>query len=49
MFLFRSDQGPSHKSEMLSQVLFGEKYKILDQSGHWFKVVTLFRQVPGMD
>jgi gamma-D-glutamyl-L-lysine dipeptidyl-peptidase len=39
--------GPSHKSEMLSQVLFGEKYKILDQSGHWFKVVTLFDSYQG--
>lgn len=30
--------GPSHKSEMLSQVLFGEKYKIVDQSGKWVKI-----------
>lgn len=34
--------GPSHKSEMLSQVLFGEKYRIADETGHWIKVETLF-------
>jgi cell wall-associated NlpC family hydrolase len=34
--------GPSHKSEMLSQILFGEKYTILDQSVKWLKVETLF-------
>lgn len=39
--------GPSHKSEMLSQVLFGEKYHILDQSGHWFKIKTLFDNYTG--
>jgi gamma-D-glutamyl-L-lysine dipeptidyl-peptidase len=30
--------GPSHKSEMLSQVLFGEKYTIIEQSGRWVKI-----------
>jgi len=39
--------GPSHKSEMLSQVLFGEKYEILDQAGHWFKIATLFDSYTG--
>lgn len=39
--------GPSHKSEMLSQVLFGEKYHILDQAGHWLKVETLFDNYSG--
>jgi len=39
--------GPSHRSEMLSQVLFGEKYQVLDQSGHWFKIVTLFDNYTG--
>ena len=38
---------PSHKSEMLSQVLFGEKYTIIDQAGHWFKVHTLFDNYSG--
>ncbi|OFY65262.1 MAG: hypothetical protein A2V64_05160 [Bacteroidetes bacterium RBG_13_43_22] len=39
--------GPSHRSEMLSQVLFGEKYQVLDQSGHWFRIVTLFDNYTG--
>jgi gamma-D-glutamyl-L-lysine dipeptidyl-peptidase len=39
--------GPSHKSEMLSQVLFGEKYRIIDQIGHWFKIETLFDNYAG--
>ena len=39
--------GPSHKSEMLSQVLFGERYMILDQAGHWIKVKTYFDNYMG--
>jgi len=39
--------GPSHRSEMLSQVLFGEKYMIIDQSGHWIKVETDFDNYQG--
>jgi cell wall-associated NlpC family hydrolase len=39
--------GPSHRSEMLSQVLFGEKYKVLDESGHWFKIRTEFDNYAG--
>jgi gamma-D-glutamyl-L-lysine dipeptidyl-peptidase len=39
--------GPSHKSEMLSQILFGEKYSIIDQSGHWYKIETLFDHYTG--
>jgi len=39
--------GPSHKSEMLSQLLFGEKYHILDQAGHWLKVETIFDNYSG--
>jgi gamma-D-glutamyl-L-lysine dipeptidyl-peptidase len=39
--------GPSHKSEMLSEVLFGEKYIIIDQSGHWIKVETEFDNFQG--
>jgi hypothetical protein len=38
---------PSHKSEMLSQVLFGEKYNIVDQAGHWLKVRTTFDNYQG--
>jgi len=39
--------GPSHKSEMLSQVLFGEKYRIIDHIGHWHKIETLFDNYTG--
>jgi len=39
--------GPSHKAEMLSQLLFGEKYRILDQKGHWMKVENLFDNYQG--
>lgn len=39
--------GPSHKSEMLSQVLFGEKYIINESIGHWHKIVTLFDTYTG--
>jgi hypothetical protein len=38
---------PSHKSEMLSQVLFGEKYEVLDRAGHWMKVLTVFDNYTG--
>ena len=41
--------GPSHKSEMLSQVLFGEKYEVLDQIGHWMKIATEFDNYIGVD
>ena len=34
--------GPTHRSEMLSQVLFGEKYTILEKIGHWLKIETQF-------
>jgi hypothetical protein len=38
---------PSHKSEMLSQVLFGEKYVISEKSGTWIKIETLFDKYKG--
>jgi gamma-D-glutamyl-L-lysine dipeptidyl-peptidase len=38
---------PSHKSEMLSQILFGEKYVITDSAGHWLKVKTFFDDYSG--
>jgi gamma-D-glutamyl-L-lysine dipeptidyl-peptidase len=38
---------PSHKSEMLSQILFGEKYTIADKSGTWLKITTLFDNYSG--
>jgi cell wall-associated NlpC family hydrolase len=39
--------GPSHKSEMLSQVLFGEKYSIIEKAGSWIKVETVFDKYTG--
>jgi cell wall-associated NlpC family hydrolase len=39
--------GPSHKTEMLSQVLFGEKYSIIDKAGTWLKVETVFDKYTG--
>lgn len=39
--------GPSHKSEMLSQVLFGEKYRIAEQSGKWVKIELEFDNYTG--
>jgi len=34
--------GPSHKSEQGSQILFGEKYTILDRSVKWIKIRNEF-------
>jgi gamma-D-glutamyl-L-lysine dipeptidyl-peptidase len=39
--------GPSHKSEMLSQVLFGEKYYPVDKAGNWMKIETKFDSYQG--
>jgi gamma-D-glutamyl-L-lysine dipeptidyl-peptidase len=39
--------GPSHKSEMLSQVLFGESYYVIDKSGSWMKIETKFDKYTG--
>jgi len=39
--------GPSHKSEMMSQILFGEKYILLEKSGSWLKIKTEFDQYSG--
>ena len=39
--------GPSHKAEMTSQVLFGEKYRVTDMSGHWYRIETLFDKYQG--
>jgi hypothetical protein len=39
--------GPSHKSEMLSQVLFGEKYSVIDMAGTWLKIETVFDKFMG--
>ena len=39
--------GPSHKTEMLSQILFGEKYSVTDKTGSWMKIETLFDKYRG--
>jgi cell wall-associated NlpC family hydrolase len=39
--------GPSHKSEMLSQILFGEKYTVIDKSGTWLKIEILSDKYAG--
>ena len=38
---------PSHKSEMLSQILFGEKYSVVDSIGSWIKIETAFDNYTG--
>jgi cell wall-associated NlpC family hydrolase len=38
---------PTHRSEMLSQVLFGEKYTIVDRAGSWLKIKTIFDNYQG--
>ena len=38
---------PTHRAEMLSQVLFGEKYTIIEESGHWIKIETKFDNYRG--
>lgn len=39
--------GPTHKAEMLSQILFGEKYSVLDKTGSWMKIETIFDKYAG--
>jgi gamma-D-glutamyl-L-lysine dipeptidyl-peptidase len=39
--------GPSHKAEMLSQILFGEKYIIIEKSTKWIKIESLFDNYHG--
>jgi gamma-D-glutamyl-L-lysine dipeptidyl-peptidase len=39
--------GPSHKSEMLSQILFGEKYSIIEKAGKWLRIETVFDKYKG--
>ncbi len=39
--------GPTHKAEMLSQILFGEKYIITDTAGKWTKIQSLFDSYQG--
>ena len=39
--------GPSHKSEMASQVLFGERFTILERIGTWIKIECHFDKNQG--
>lgn len=39
--------GPSHKTEMLSQMLFGETYSVIDKAGSWLKIETFFDMYTG--
>jgi gamma-D-glutamyl-L-lysine dipeptidyl-peptidase len=39
--------GPSHKAEMTSQILFGEKYTVVDKSGSWIKIEINFDKYQG--
>lgn len=39
--------GPSHKTEMFSQILFGEKYIIIQKSGKWIKIESIFDSYHG--
>ncbi len=38
---------PTHRSEMVSQILFGERFSIIETSGTWSRVETLFDSYTG--
>jgi gamma-D-glutamyl-L-lysine dipeptidyl-peptidase len=38
---------PSHRSEMVSQVIFGERFSIVENSGTWLRIETLFDTYSG--
>jgi len=38
---------PSHSSEMVSQLLFGERFQIIDSAASWLKIETFFDQYTG--
>jgi hypothetical protein len=38
---------PSEKSEMVSQLLFGETYEISEKTSAWYKIITEFDQYTG--
>jgi hypothetical protein len=38
---------PSHKSEMVSQILFGEAYMILEKENSWLRIITSFDHYEG--
>jgi hypothetical protein len=38
---------PSHRSEMVSQILFGERFSIIESSGTWLRIETFFDTYTG--
>jgi hypothetical protein len=38
---------PSHKSEMVTQLLFGELYQVLDKENSWYRIRTSFDNYEG--
>ena len=38
---------PSHKSEVTSQILYGEKFKIISKKKSWFKIKTYYDNYTG--
>ncbi len=38
---------PSHRAEMVSQILFGERFSIVESSGTWLRIETLFDTYTG--
>jgi gamma-D-glutamyl-L-lysine dipeptidyl-peptidase len=38
---------PSHRSEMVSQILFGERFSIVETSGTWIRIETFFDAYSG--
>ena len=38
---------PSEKSEVTSQIIYGEKFKILSKNKNWIKIKTLFDNYKG--
>ncbi len=40
-------KSPSHRSEMISQILFGERYNVTEKAGNWLRVTTLFDSFTG--
>lgn len=39
--------GPTHKSEMLSQILFGERFSVIDKAVKWLRIETAFDSYQG--
>ena len=38
---------PSYNSEVVSQILYGEKFKILSKKDKWIKIKTLYYNYTG--